>query len=99
MVLEAEDTAKSWLVLCEAEREKYKRVAVAIAKRERASWSSWEAVERAFGSCLIFHSFFRDFELQDKYLDKIVVIIFEAVANEKEISDIAYKRDEEKFIQ
>lgn len=48
MVLEAEDAAQSWLVLSESEREEYKRVALAIAKRKRASWSFWEALELAF---------------------------------------------------
>lgn len=99
MVLEAEDAAKSWLVLPEAEREEYKREALALAKRKRTSWSFQEALELAFESFLLFHNFFRDFDLMEECLDEFVAIIFEAVVNEQEISNIAYKRERDKFIQ
>lgn len=95
MVLEAENAAHSWLVLSENKREEYKREALALAKRKRFSWSFQEALELAFYSFLVFHNFFRDFDLMEESLDKFVAIIFEAVVSEQEISNIAYKRDKE----
>jgi hypothetical protein len=94
MVLEAEDATQSWLVLSKGQREEYKREALALAKRKRVSWSFWEALELAFYSFLVFHNFFKDFDLMEESLDKFVAIIFEAVVSEQEISNIAYKRDE-----
>lgn len=85
MVLEAEDAAQSWLVLSQGEREEYKREALALAKRKRTSWSFWEALELAFYSFLVFHNFFRDFDLMEESLDKFVAIIFEAVSSEEEV--------------
>lgn len=99
MVLEAEDAAQSWLHLSEDEREEYKREALAIAKRERVSWSFWQALVLVFYSFLVVHNFFRDFDFMEESLDKFVAIIFEAVVSEKEISDIGYKRDKDRLIQ
>lgn len=99
MVLEAEDAAKAWLVLAADKREEYKREALSLAQRKRVSWSFQEALELAFYSFLVFHDFFRDFNLMEESLDKFVAIIFEAVVSEQKISNIAYKRDREKLIQ
>lgn len=87
MVLEAEDAAQSWLDLSEGEREEYKSEALALAYRERNSFSFWEALVLTFYSFLVFHNFIRDLNLMEKYLDRYVAIVFEAVVSEKEISE------------
>lgn len=99
MVLEAEDVAQSWLNLSEGEREEYKRVALAIAKRERVGWIFWQDLALAFYSLLVFHNFFKDFELMDKSLDRFVAIIFEAVTSETKIYNLTDEQNKEKFLQ
>lgn len=84
MVLQAQDAANAWSTLSADEREKYKRTALEIAKRERPSWSFSDRLECAFNSFLVFHNFFKDVDLQDKLLNKFVAIVFEAVATERE---------------
>ena len=101
MVLQAQDAVKVWTTLSSDERERFVRIALDFAQRERKSWTLGERIECAFGSLLVFHNFFRDLDIQDKLLDEFVAIIFEAVARKStdlEItSDKQTWKEQEKF--